>query len=138
MKGAIEADSHQVWEIIKSPHPVKATRPTGTNTTMSDFYDETGNATTYVHLSLNQRTVPLHKSYAECEQRDDGWCELSTVLQVFEGLLDTARYEYSCFGKYPSVPYGNVSDGVPTSKRSLRSMFGTGLEFGESSDRWME
>ena len=138
MKGTIGADSRQVWEIIKAPYPVKATRPSGTNTSTSDFYDDNGNATTYVHLSLNQRTVPLHRSYVECEQRDDGWCELSTILQVFDGLLNTARFEYSCFGEYPSTPYGNVTDGVPTTKRSLTSVFGTGLEFGENSDRWRE
>ncbi|KIV97146.1 hypothetical protein PV10_00928 [Exophiala mesophila] len=130
--------ARMVWEIIKAPYPVKAIRPSGTNTSTSDFYDKNGNATTYVHLSLNQRTVPLHRSYAECQQRDDGWCELSTILQVFDGLLNTARFEYSCFGEYPSTPYGNVTDGTPTTKRSLTSVFGTGLEFGESSDRWRE
>lgn len=86
---------------------------------------------------INQRTVPLYKSYPECGERDDGWCELSTIMEVFGGLLDTARYEYSCFGKYPSVPYGNVTNGVPTVKRDLSARFGHGLEFYESSDRWI-
>jgi hypothetical protein len=104
----------------------------------SDYYDQ-GNTTTYIHLLINQRTVPLYKSYPECAKRDDGWCELSTVLKIFGGLLDTARYEYSCFGNYPSVPYGNVTDGVPTVKRrALGGAFGTGLEIYESSDRWLE
>lgn len=104
---------------------------------MNDYYNN-GNTTTYVHMMISQRTVPLHASYSQCEQRDDGWCELSTILKIFSGLLDEARYEYSCFGAYPSVPYGNVTDGVPTvKKRSLRSRFGSGLEIYESSDRWM-
>lgn len=88
-----------------------------------------------MHLLISQRTVPLYKSYPSCGERDDGWCELSTILTIFSGLLDTARYDYSCFGKYPSVPYGNVTNGVPTVKRSLRAMFGSGLARDESSDR---
>lgn len=128
----------QVWEIIQAPSPIKATRPTNLTASMSDYYAE-GNTTTYIHLLLNQRTVPLHKSYPECEQRDDGWCELSTVMKIFGGLLDTARYEYSCFGAYPSTPNGNVTDGVPTVKRrALSRSFGTGLEMYDSGERWME
>lgn len=127
-----------MWEVIKAPSRVKALRPTNTNATSSDYYDQ-GNATTYIHLVLNQRTVPLYKSYPECEQRDDGWCELSTVLKIFGGLLDTARYEYSCFGTYPSVPYGNVTDGVPTvRRRALDGALGTGLEIYQSTDRWLD
>ena len=126
----------QVWEIIHAPHPVKATRPTNANATASDYY-ASGNATAYAHLMINQRTVPLYKSYPSCGQRDDGWCELSTLMDIFNGLLNEARYEYSCFGKYPAVPYGNVTDGVPTVKRDLSARFGAGLEMYESSDRWI-
>ena len=104
---------------------------------MSDYYDD-GNATIYVHLMITQRTVPLYKSYPACEERDDGWCEMSTILKIFGGLLDSARFDYSCFGDYPAIPYGNVTDGVPTvRRRALRSAFGTGLEIYESSDRWV-
>ncbi len=127
----------QVWEVIHTPHPLKATRPTAADATTADYYNTTGGATTYVHLMQNQRTIPLHKSYATCPERDDGWCELSTVLKVFGGLLDQARYDYSCFGNYPSVPYGNVTNGVPTVKRALGGAFGAGLEIYESSDRWI-
>ncbi|KEF55159.1 uncharacterized protein A1O9_08813 [Exophiala aquamarina CBS 119918] len=130
--------ARMVWEVIDAPSPLQALRPSNANATSSDYYEQ-GNPTTYIHLVINQRTVPLHKSYPECEQRDDGWCELSTVLKVFGGLLDTARYEYSCFGKYAPVPYGNVTDGVPTvRRRTLDGAFGTGLEIHESSDRWLE
>lgn len=103
-----------VWEIITTPQPVKATRPTGPNTTMSDYY-MSGGMTTYVHMLINQRTLPFHKSYSMCPQRDDGWCELSTVMKVWSGLLQTAQYDYSCFGDYPAVPFGKLQSN-PTAR----------------------
>lgn len=127
---------YQVWEIIRTPQPLKATRPTSSSATTSDYYTN-GTATTYVHLTISQRTVPLYKSYPQCEQRDDGWCELSTIMQIWSGLLDQARYDYSCNGKYTAAAPGNITDGVPVSKRDLRSRFGSGLEIYESSDRWV-
>ena len=61
-----------VFEIIKTPQPLKATRPTNSTTAkMSDYYTG-GSPTTYIHLLLNQRTVPLGKSYTACGSRDDG------------------------------------------------------------------
>jgi hypothetical protein len=123
--------------VIQAPQPVKATRPTSTNATMSDYYTGNGTATTYIHLTIGQRTVPLYKSYPECEQRDDGWCELSTIMKVWSGLLDEARYDYSCNGKYTPAAPGNITDGVPISKRGLGARFGSGLELYESSDRWV-
>ncbi len=110
--------ANMVFEIIKAPQPVKATRPTNSTTAkMSDYYSS-GNATTYVHVLLNQRTIPLGKSYASCGQRDDGWCEFNTFLNNLAGLLATARYEYSCFANYPVESYGKITNGVPISKRS--------------------
>ncbi|KPI34836.1 3-phytase A [Cyphellophora attinorum] len=100
------------WEIITAPSPVKAQRPAGSNLTMSDYY-ESGNTTKYVHILLNQRTIPLYKSYPECEVRDDGWCELETYLNVLGTLLDQADYEQACFGTYPVAKYGEISDGRP-------------------------
>lgn len=125
-----------MWEIIHTPRPLKATRPTSANATESDYYTS-GNATTYIHLTISQRTVPLYKSYTQCGVRDDGWCELSTVLQVWSGLLDAARYDYSCFGNYSPEAPGNITNGVPISKRDIGRRFGSGLEFHESSDRWV-
>ncbi|KIW14294.1 hypothetical protein PV08_07076 [Exophiala spinifera] len=128
--------ARMVWEVIRAPYPVKAKRPTSASAATSDYYDTSNEtSTTYLHLMINQRTVPLYKSYPECGERDDGWCELSTMMNIFSGLLDTARYEYSCFGHYPSVPYGDVTNGVPTVKRDLRGRTGHGLEVYESSDR---
>jgi hypothetical protein len=101
------------WEIITAPHPVNAQRPTSSNATMADYYNTTGEATMYVHQTLGQRTLPLWKSYPECEQRDDGWCEVGTYLEILGGLLDEARYEESCWGSYPSAAWGEVTDGVP-------------------------
>lgn len=114
-----------VWEIIEAPYPVLAQRPTGTNASMSDYYNTTGSPTRYVHQTLSQRTIPLYKSYPECEQRDDGWCELSTYLDILGGLLDEAEYEYSCFGDYPSAKYGEITDGVPVNSSSSSGSNGT-------------
>ncbi|KAJ9602984.1 hypothetical protein H2200_012279 [Cladophialophora chaetospira] len=128
--------ARMVWEIIHAPQPVKATRPTSANAAASDYYTN-GTATTYIHLTISQRTVPLYKSYPQCEERDDGWCELSTILEIWGGLLDQARYDYSCNGMYSPQPAGNITNGVPVSKRDLGLTFGSGLEFHENSDRWV-
>jgi hypothetical protein len=114
--------ARMVWEIIKTPYPVKAQRPAyGTNTTMDSYYNTSGSATTYVHVTLSQRTIPLWKSYSQCEERDDGWCEMSSYLDALSGLLERAQYEYSCFGQYPAPGYGNITDGVPLSANSSTS-----------------
>lgn len=110
--------TRMVWEIIEAPHPVKAQRPSGTNNSMDDYYDTSGGPTKYIHQTLAQRTIPLWKSYPQCEQRDDGWCELDTYLDVLATLLDEAQYEYSCFGDYPSPKYGDTTDGVPVNSTS--------------------
>ncbi|KAI8684303.1 3-phytase [Fusarium keratoplasticum] len=93
-------------EIIKAPKPVSPDR-TG--------YLE-GEETKYIHFVLNQRTLPLGKSFPECDaNRKDGWCELDTFLKVQEEMVDKAQFDYACFGDYPSLPYGEVTDGVPPS-----------------------
>jgi hypothetical protein len=127
--------ANMVFEIIKTPQPLKATRPTNSTTAkMSDYYTG-GSPTTYIHLLLNQRTVPLGKSYAACGSRDDGWCEMSAFMSQLSGLLATARYEYSCFANYPVEGYGKITNGVPISKRHvLGGGMGTGLEMRDSGE----
>ncbi|PSK35977.1 Acid phosphatase [Elsinoe australis] len=100
-------------EVIDSPHPVSAKRNSS-----SSCYDESGPASRYIHFVLNQRTIPLHRSFPECEERDDGWCELGTFLKLQQDSLATAQYEYSCFGNYSVVPYGTLTNGVPPSQQS--------------------
>jgi hypothetical protein len=96
-------------EVIDAPRPVSANR-----TSTSDAYSSaSGNPTQYIHFILNQRTIPLGKSFPACGSRTDGWCELGTFLQVQNTSLATAQYDYSCNGKYPPVPYGNLTNGVP-------------------------
>ncbi|PHH75259.1 hypothetical protein CDD80_2505 [Ophiocordyceps camponoti-rufipedis] len=91
-------------EVIRTPRPVSAAR---------DGYVE-GGETRYVHLVLNQRTVPLGKSFPECDaQRKDGWCELGVFLKVQESMPARAKFDYACFGHYPPVSYGEVKDGAP-------------------------
>ncbi|KAF2153909.1 phosphoglycerate mutase-like protein [Myriangium duriaei CBS 260.36] len=93
-------------EVIQAPHPVCANRST------VPVY-EAGGATSYIHFILNQRTLPLHKSFPQCPYRDDGWCELSTFIGVLNNTLAEAEYNYSCFGNYSVVPYGTLTNGVP-------------------------
>lgn len=93
-------------EVINTPSPLNGSRKGG------DSY-ESGPPTTYIHFILNQRTLPLGPSFPPCGLRDDGWCELTTFLDVQSQNLDEAMYEYSCFGKYPAVPYGTLTNGVP-------------------------
>ncbi|KAF4463565.1 phytase [Fusarium albosuccineum] len=93
-------------EIIKAPKPVSPSR---------DGYLE-GKETKYIHFVLNQRTLPLGKSFPECDvNRKDGWCELETFLKVQDKMADKAQFDYACFGDYPSLPYGEVTDGAPPS-----------------------
>ena len=96
-------------ELIETRSPVNAQR-SGLNGTYA-----AGNKTTYVHFVLNQRTVPLGASYPACGARDDGWCELQTFVQWQTANLPRSQYKHSCFDKYPVVPYGNITDGVPVS-----------------------
>lgn len=91
-------------EIIQTPKPLSPNR---------DGYLE-GEATRYIHFVLNQRTLPLGKSFPECDvDRKDGWCELETFLKIQEDMPAKANYDYACFGDYPTRPYGEVTDGVP-------------------------
>ena len=109
-------------EIISAPHPVSARRQTvATSEAIIDqedseaVYEADGPPMKYIHFIINQRTLPLGKSFPECGDRDDGWCELSTFLDTQRNNLAHARYEESCFGKYPPVEYGKINDGVPVS-----------------------
>lgn len=102
--------ARMIFEQITTPKPVKATRPKNSNTAVADYYDE-GHATQYMHITVSQRTVPLGYSIPNCGLRDDGWCEMGIFMNHLERLLETARYEYSCFGNYTDAPYGEVDDG---------------------------
>lgn len=93
-------------ELIRSPQPLSPAR---------DGYLP-GPQTYYVRLMLNQRTVPLGWSLAECDaSRKDGWCELEAFLTAQERMPALAQYEYACFGNYSIPPYQQVTDGVPPS-----------------------
>lgn len=97
-------------EIIETPKPLHASRKAG------NLYEEEGGVTRYMHFILNQRTIPLGKSFAECGDRDDGWCELGTFIDVQSTKLNEAQYEHSCFGDYEALPYGSIKNGVPLGK----------------------
>ncbi|KAM0564302.1 hypothetical protein ACHAPJ_000512 [Fusarium lateritium] len=93
-------------EIIKAPQPVSPER---------DGYLD-GKETKYIHFVLNQRTVPLGRSFPECDvNRKDGWCELDTFLEVQDRMTEKAQFDFACFGDYPTLPYGKITDGAPPS-----------------------
>ena len=90
-------------EIIKAPKPVSPNR---------DGYLD-GKETKYIHFILNQRTLPLGKSFAKCDpSRKDGWCELDTFIEVQKEMPEKARFDHSCYADYDKVPYGDITDGV--------------------------
>jgi hypothetical protein len=94
-------------EVISAPQPVSATR------TGSAKPYTSGAATKYIHFILNQRTLPLGKSFAACGNRTDGWCELNTFLEVQAGMLNASQFNHACYDSYPAVPYGTLLNGVP-------------------------
>ena len=130
--------ARMVWEIIRVRHPVLSTRPAFSSPTMDEYYSTTGTPTTYIHILLNKRTVPLGRSYPECGDRDDGWCEMDTRMEILGGLLDEARYDFSCFGDYPSPKHGNVTDGVPIGNATRKPDVGAeSLVQRDSADLWV-
>lgn len=58
---------------------------------------ETGETTQYMHLVLNDRTVPLHASYEQCEVRDDGWCKLDRVLDALGDRNERVNWRGVCY-----------------------------------------
>ncbi|KAK9433087.1 histidine phosphatase superfamily [Lipomyces doorenjongii] len=99
-------------EIIKAPHKVSARRSSKTSAKHDAYICDTGERH-YVHFILNQRTIPLHVSFEACEYRDDGWCELTTFMNVQKESLAKAEYQYACFGNWTMKGYGTYSDGRP-------------------------
>lgn len=97
-------------EIITAPHKVSTKRSSKASKN-GDYVSGTC-STQYVHFILNQRTIPLHSSFDECEYRDDGWCELSTFLMVQKQSLEKAQYQHTCFGNWTMKSWGAVTDGV--------------------------
>ncbi|OAA73243.1 3-phytase A precursor [Cordyceps fumosorosea ARSEF 2679] len=105
-------------EVIKSPRAVAPQRDDdGGGGGGGGEEGEEGEETRYVHFVLNQRTVPLGRSFPECDAgRKDGWCELETFIRVQEEMADRARYDFACFGDYEAEPYGKVTDGAPNQR----------------------
>ncbi|KAL4898794.1 histidine phosphatase superfamily [Aspergillus ambiguus] len=100
-------------EIIRAPHRVVATRPRGAQDVDAGVYVPGTAETFYIHFLQNQRTLPLHASFPECEVRDDGWCELDTFMAIQKQSLEKAQFEYACYGNWTMPEYGEVTDGVP-------------------------
>lgn len=103
-------------EIIKAPHKVHPRRGDSYGVPSQNVYVPNTGETFYVHFLQNQRTLPLHSSFTQCEYRDDGWCELSSFLEAQKSSLATADFEYACAGNWTLGPYGSVKNGVPPPK----------------------
>ncbi|KAK5116850.1 hypothetical protein LTR85_009110 [Meristemomyces frigidus] len=99
-------------EVINTPAPLNSSRACGAT------YTE-GPPTTYIHFVLNQRTLPLGVSFPACGLRDDGWCELTTFLEVQSASLEESMYDYACNGDYPAVPYGTLTNGAPLTNETF-------------------
>jgi len=69
--------------------------------------------TTYIHMLLNQRTVPLGFSYQVCGNRTDGWCEFNAFVQTLEEQEALVDYDYACYGNYSVGSYGDITNGLP-------------------------
>ncbi|KAJ9142219.1 Acid phosphatase [Pleurostoma richardsiae] len=92
-------------EVVRTPKPLAADR---------SGYAAEGGETRYVHFVLNQRTLPLGRSFPECDaSRVDGWCELETFLRVQERMPELAKYEEACHGELKEHAYGEATDGAP-------------------------
>lgn len=102
-------------EIITAPHAVAANRSSDCSTGNSTGCYTSGGITKYVHMLINQRTVPLGKNFAACGNRVDGWCELTTFIAWQQMNLQLADFNYACSGNYSVVPYGTIKNGVPVS-----------------------
>lgn len=99
-------------EVIETAKPLRGERKDG-----NIEWEAEGGVTRYMHFVLNQRTIPLGRSYPECGDRDDGWCELETFIKVLETKVEEAEYEFSCFGEWEDEGYGSVTNGVPVERR---------------------
>ncbi len=95
-------------EVIKTPAPLGPDRA----------YIQ-GDETTYVHFVLNQRTLPLGRSFPACgTDRLDGWCELDVFLAAVKEEVGKADFEHACFGEYERPEWAEVTDGRPPSKEN--------------------
>jgi len=97
-------------ELIKTPQPVSANRTAATSNPYT-----TGNATTYIHFVLNQRTIPLGQSLSACGKRSDGWCELQTFLGTQANALQLSNFDYACNATYAAPYYGQITNGAISS-----------------------
>lgn len=99
-------------EVIYTPAAVSPNR-TNTRKVNDAYVPGDSTPTKYIHFIMNQRTLPLGRSFPECGNRTDGWCELETFMKIQQDALALAQYEFACFGEYPALPYGSVTDGAP-------------------------
>ena len=95
--------------LIDSPKPLKGDRDLQCRD--ADAYEHDGGKTQYIQFQLNQRTIPLGKSFPGCGQRKDGWCELGAFLEAQADALEKANFDFACYGEYDAPAYGEVTDG---------------------------
>lgn len=100
---------HLDIRLIDSPKPLRGDR--NAHRKYASAYEQDGSKTQYVQFLLNQRTIPLGKSFAGCGQRSDGWCELGAFLEAQADALEKANFEFACYGEYEAPAYGAVTDG---------------------------
>lgn len=97
-------------EVINTPHPIN---PANVSQLMTS-----GPPSMYIHFLINQRTLPLHKSYDACPYLANGWCEMGNFFTATKDIVRDANYQYACFGNYSAVPYGTITNGAPLPRNS--------------------
>lgn len=98
--------SQTYFEVIECDSEVPSDRHAESSGSNSD-------AKKYIHIILNDHTLPLHKNIPEfCEERADGWCEFEKFVEYLDTLWDKAEFNKACFsGGYDLE--AQATDGVP-------------------------
>lgn len=77
-----------IFEVIQCDSPVPADRAS---------VERMGDSTTYIHMTLNDRTVSLSDNFPKfCKQRADGWCEFNSFINHLDTLWSLANYNQVC------------------------------------------
>lgn len=66
---------------------------------------------TYMHMSLNRRTIPMGRSIPACGNRTDGWCTLQTFLDYESNRNELAAHDYNCNANYSVPMFYNITTG---------------------------
>ncbi|ODV95791.1 hypothetical protein PACTADRAFT_84670 [Pachysolen tannophilus NRRL Y-2460] len=87
--------SQTYFEVIECESEVPADR--------SKAYANGTSTTSYIHMVVNENTIPLNKSIPTCGDRVDGWCEFDTFIDHLETLWNDDEFDAICYGSTSSL-----------------------------------